>query len=155
MSRLAAPLPRAQVPKPEGLGIDDMRDAFDHMYPASMIEFIEKSASMGGEVSEAFSNLHEEAEKLLKKAAPSMPDVGGFDTPSFDDLGLPTPGDALSAIGDRIADAGDEISKAVGKISKAVVGDLVGDVILGSNPVTGVLLGIRKTYKLTKKVRRP
>ena len=144
------------MPKPEGMGINELAESIEHMYPASMIEFIEKSASMGGEVGEAFSKMHEEAEKLLAKAKPDVPEFGFPGLPG----GLPglpdNPIGAIAgAIGDRVAEAGADISSAGSKISKAVVGNLVGDVIFGSNPVTGVLLGISKTYKLTKKVRWP
>jgi len=114
---------RFQVPKPEGLSVDAIKEGMAHMYPATMIDFIEKSATMGGDVGDAFARMHE-------KAAANVP--------SPTDYGIPMPN-------------ADVITGAVSKMAKTLFGDLLGDVLLGSNPVTGVLLGIRKAYKMTKK----
>jgi len=141
------------VTKPEGLDISDLEEAMEHMYPAEMIEFIEKSASVGGDIGDAFANLHDEAQKAMEKGAKAAAGLADGMTPDgfgFGGFG----GFSMGGMGDWMPDvskAGEGITSAISKISKTLCGDLMGDILVGSNPVTGVLLGIRKTYKLTKK----
>jgi hypothetical protein len=113
-----------QVLKPEGLPVDMVNAAMEVAYPAKMIETMQQFAMTGGVVGEAISRMEDEyADKI------SMPDLPNF-------ISLPDFGN---------------VKEAGSRIAKQLTGELVGNVLLGSTPVTGVILGIRKAYKMMKK----